>query len=168
MFWKFCFSHWGLCHHSSCCANWEGNLPLEAESAGFSVLWIWRQHLTGIASDISATLFPTNDLKRLGFPCSHPNITWLSVQAKILVDGISNVLATWLSISDCTTPLHNSNRRINSYFIGGTFVLARTRDVYTSPSESIARKYTTPEYVSSEALQNLCTWILSTSGRLGK
>ena len=75
-------------------ASSVGKIPLEAQLAGFSLPLTWRQQATGIASGISVTLLPTKARNLLGFLCSHPKVTLLSVQAKTLEDGTFRTFAT--------------------------------------------------------------------------
>ena len=123
---------------------------MEAQSAGLSTPWTWRQLQLGIASDISATRFCTKGVNRLEFPRSHPSTTRLSVQAYMFVNGMAS-----------TTPLHNSKRGIVNRLIGATFDLAITKDTCILFQESMALRYTTPVYATSEASQNPCNWMLT-------
>ena len=115
-FWR----HWGPYQERSCCANWTGNIPLEAQFAGLTVPWTLRQYSNDIASDIPAILFHTRVLNRLGLPRNHPSTTRLSVQANILRNSIPNVCAKWLRSFASMRPPHNSKRGIDNRFIGAT------------------------------------------------
>ena len=78
------------------------------------------------------------------------------------------MLATWLRSLDKTTPLHSSKRGIDNRLMGATLVLAMTNETYTFSFKSMALRYTTPAYASSDASQNPCSWISSFLIGLGK
>ena len=72
-------SHGGPYNHKSCLRSSEGNMPLDAQSVGFSSLTTWFQQSTVVSSTIWAIQFPTYTLNRRGFP-------W--IQAKTIVESV--------------------------------------------------------------------------------
>ena len=133
-------SHLGPSHHKWCSSISEGNMPQEAQSAGFSELITWFQQSGEARSMICATGLPTYTLKRRGLPCNQPSTLVESVQANM--DCIATVRTSlqWASNCDKVSAPQSSRRGIVCLLIGATLVLDITNEVCMLPLESSIRR----------------------------
>ena len=108
--------------------SYPGNMPLAAQSAGFSKVGTCFQASGGMAFSTVAILFPTNVRYLLGFPSSHASMIVLSHHANTLLMGISRAVLTLVSSLESSVAPQSSSLGMVRGLRGATFVLEATKD----------------------------------------